>query len=384
MRFFKKSFQPLIVAGALFSTLPFIFAESWAEKQDLSSSKRELDVIADVFSMVRSSYVEPISTKRLEEGALSGMMKTLDPYSQFLDAHAYEELRSGTKGEFAGIGLEVSVKGGVLHVISPLDGSPADMAGLKPLDVILKIDDMPTKDMALNDAVRKMRGKTGTVVRLLVLREGEAAPLEFSVTRQVVKVRGVREAKLLEGGIGYIRISEFQEQTAGDFKKALESLTLQNMRGLIVDVRSNPGGLLQAAIDVAENFIPEGQVIVSTKGRLIQKNKTYISRNKEPLKIKPLCLLVNKGSASGSEIFAAALQDHGIGFILGTKTYGKGCVQTLTGLSDGSAVRITTSRYYTPKGRLIHEIGVSPDQVVENNAKDSKDAQLQKAIELMR
>jgi carboxyl-terminal processing protease len=188
----------------------------------------------------------------------------------------------------------------------------------------------------------------------------------------------------LEDGIGYIRISEFQEQTAHDFREALESLTRQNMKGLIVDVRNNPGGLLDAAVEVAENFVPEGKVIVSTQGRLFQKNKAYVSHNKNPRQIQPLYLLVNKGSASGSEILAGVVQDYKIGIVLGTKTYGKGCIQTLTALSDGSAVRITTSRYYTPNSRLIHEIGISPDVVVSNDAKDGKDLQLQKALEVMK
>ena len=374
MKFFKKLFPPLAAAAVLFSILPFV--------QGQAAPKKEMNVIADVFSMAQASYVDPISDKRLMEGALNGMMKTLDPYSQFLDEHAYQELKSDTKGEFAGIGLEVSVKGSVLHVISPLDDSPAYRAGLKPGDVIQKIDDTVTKDITLSDAVRRMRGKAGSVVRLTVLREGEASPLEIPVTRETVKVRGVREAKLLEGGIGYIRISEFQEQTARDFRAALGSLKRQGMKGLIIDVRNNPGGLLYAAVDVAENFIPEGERIVSTKGRLVEKNTSHVSRNKEPWKISPLYLLVNKGSASGSEILAGALQDYGLAVLVGAKTYGKGCIQTLTPLADGSAVRITTSRYYTPQGRLIHEIGVSPDVVVMNDPKDAKDLQLERALEL--
>ena len=368
--------------AVIVSVLPFIPKESLAQKQSVAAPKKALGVIADVFSMTQTSFVDTLPDKRLLEGALNGMMKTLDPYSQFLDVRAYEELKSGTKGEFAGIGVEVSVKGSVLHIISPLDDSPADRAGLKPADVIQKIDEVVTKDITLNDAVRKMRGEPGSVVRLTILREGEAVPLEFSVTREAVKVRGVREAKILDGGIGYIRISEFQEQTARDFREAIERLTKQNMKGLIVDVRNNPGGLLHAAVDVAENFIPAGQLILATKGRLVAKNVEHFSRNKNPLTIHPFYILVNKGSASGSEILAGALQDYGLAVILGVKTYGKGCVQTLTPLADGSAVRITTSRYYTPNGRLIHEVGVTPDAVVMNDPKDLKDLQLERALEL--
>jgi carboxyl-terminal processing protease len=383
MRLLKQLFLPLAAASVLLSVLPFIPKESLAQKA-AAVPKKELNIIADVFSMAQTSYVDEVPGQRLEEGALNGMMRTLDPYSQFLDARAYEELKNETQGEFAGIGLEVSVKGGVLHVISPLDDSPADRAGLKPSDVIQKIDEVVTKDMTLNEAVRKMRGKAGSAVRLTVLREGEVPPLEFSVTREVVKVRGVREAKLLDGGIGYIRISEFQEKTARDFREALESLTRQGMKGLIVDVRNNPGGLLYAAVDVAQNFIPEGKAIVSTKGRLHEKNTEHISHNKDPLKIHPFYLLVNKGSASGSEILAGALQDYGLAVLVGVKTYGQGCIQTLTPLADGGAVRITTSRYYTPNGRLIHEIGITPDVIVANDPKDTKDLPLEKVLELVK
>ena len=382
MKLLKKLFLPVAAAAVLFSILPFVSRESLAQKAGAAPPKRELGIIGDVFSMTQASYVDEVSSKSLTEGALTGMMKTLDPYSQFLDARAYEELKSDTTGEFAGIGLEVSVKGGILHVISPVDDAPADRAGLKPADVILKIDDAVAKELTLSDAVRKMRGKAGTVVRLTVQREGEAAPREFSMTREVVKVRGVREAKLLEGGIGYVRISGFQERTAHDFREAVGSLQQQSMKGLIVDVRNNPGGLLYAAVDVTANFIPEGKTIVSTKGRLAEKNASHVSHNKDPWNIRPLYVLVNKGSASGSEILAGALQDYGLAVVVGVKTYGKGCIQTLTPLSDGSAVRITTSRYYTPKGRLIHEVGISPDVPVSNDPKDAKDLQLEKAIEL--
>ncbi len=383
MKLVKKYFLLFIGFVALISFLPLTFKESLAQWPNRPGFEKELNVFADVFSLIQTSYVDDVSAQHLAEGAMSGMLKILDPYSQFLDSRAYQELKSETQGEFTGIGLEVSIKGDILHVISPLDDSPADQAGLKPGDVILKIDERIAKDMTLNDAVRKMRGKPGTVLRLIVQREGETRPLEFSVTRQVVKVRGVREAKLLTNGIGYIRISEFQEQTAHDFLQAIESLKSQKMKGLIVDVRNNPGGLLDAAVEVAENFIPEKKVIVATQGRLRQKNIKFVSHNKTPLQIRPFYLLVNKGSASGSEILAGAVQDYGIGVVLGTKTYGKGCIQTLTPLSDGSAVRITTSRYYTPNGRLIHEIGILPDVVVANDAKDGKDLQLERALELM-
>ena len=356
-------------------------AASWPGQADF---RKEVDLFGSVMSLIRVSYVDDISLRRLAEGAMNGMLKTLDPYSQYLDEKAYQELKSETKGEFGGIGLEVSVKGGLLHVISPLDGTPADLAGVRPGDLIVKIDAVATKDMTLAEAVRRMRGVPGSAVMLSVIHEGGTGVSDIEVKREVVKVPGVREAKMLEGGIGYIRVSEFQEQTAKDFKKALDDLQGQGLKALIVDVRNNPGGLLSAAVDVAENFIPAGKVIVSTKGRLSSKSNRYVSRNKEPLEIKPFVLLVNKGSASGSEILAGAAQDYGFATLVGTRTYGKGCVQTLTPLKDGTAVRITTSKYYTPNGRLIHEVGITPDVVVADNSKNEEDLQLIRALEHIR
>ena len=381
MKFLKQVLPVFLVAAAVVVLFPFFSGASDAGRPSL---KREFDNFLYVTSLIEASYVDSVTPSRLLKGALSGMLGTLDPYSQYLDSEAYQDLQSDTKGRFGGIGLEVSVKGGTLHVITPLDGSPADKAGLRAGDVILKIDGIATKNKPLAEAVRQMRGKPGETVVLSVMHEGEKEIIDVPVKREIVKVLGIREAKLLEGGAGYIRVSEFQEQTPKDFKKALEELQEQGMKGLVIDVRNNPGGLMSSAVEVAENFIEDGRLIVETKGRLVRKNVRHFSSNKHPLLVRPLVVLVNKGSASGSEILAGALQDHRLATVLGTKTYGKGCVQTLTPLPDGTAVRITTSRYYAPSGRLIHEVGLEPDVAVPDVAKDGKDIQLERALELVR
>jgi len=341
-----------------------------------NSFHKELAMLSTVAELVETTYVQEVPPERLFRGALNGLLKTLDPYSLYLDPKTYQEFKGDNEGRFAGTGMEVSVKGGILHVISPLDGSPAAEAGLHPGDVITKIDGIVTKDMVLADAVMRLRGQPGSAVVLTVLRDEEPQPLELKVTRRMVEVNGIRETKTLEGGVAYIRIAEFQKHTADDFAAAVKTLGLENGKGLIIDLRNNPGGLLDGAVKVAENFIPRGQAVVATRGRIRKKSRLFVSHNTAPLKPGPIAVLVNRGSASGSEILAGALQDYGLARLFGHKTYGKGCVQTLTPLSDGSAVRITTSLYYTPKGRQIHEIGISPDEEIVEDPKTGEDRTL--------
>ncbi len=369
----------------LFLGSPLFFREALGRSrpQELLPA-REMNLFLSVVSLIKSDYVDDISSKKLMDGALKGTLKSLDPYSQFLDAESYEDLKIGTEGKFGGLGLEVGIKGGLLYVISPLDDTPAQLAGIRAGDTIIKIDDEPTRDMALHDAVRKMRGAPGSVVKLTLMREGENKLLDLRVARDVVKIKSIKDAKLLENHVGYIRISAFQEKSAEEFEKALRSLMARGMSGLILDVRNNSGGLLKAAAEVTEKFIPDGKLIVSTKGRNPKKNTQFISQMKRPYEIRPLVVLVNKGSASGSEILAGAIQDYGLGSILGVRTFGKGSVQSLVPLPEGSAIRITTSKYYTPKGRLIHEVGISPDVVVEwKEDKSTPDIQLERALNLV-
>jgi carboxyl-terminal processing protease len=347
--------------------------------QGRSFFQGEIRLISTVAALVEAGYVQEVAPSRMLRGAMNGLLKTLDPYSLYLDKEAYAEFKADNEGRFVGTGMEVSVQGGVLHVIAPLDGSPAAQAGVKAGDVIQKIDGVVTKEMALGDAVKMLRGAPGSKVTLTLLRDGSPAPFERAVERRLVNAEGVREARMLDGA-AYVRIAEFQKRTAADFKKASEELKLKDSPGLVIDLRNNPGGLLDGAVEVAQNFIPKGELIVVTKGRLKSKNREYRSKQSEVLKPGPIAVLVNKGSASGSEILAGVVQDYGLGRVFGKKTYGKGCVQTLTPLPDGSAVRITTSHYYTPKGRLIHEIGITPDEVITEDPAAGEDKALAAAL----
>ncbi len=378
-----KWFRAAAVAAAVLVLIPVTrFAASAEDRQSLD---RYLDLFVDVVALIRSDYVDEVSLDKLFSGALNGMLRSLDPYSQFLDADAYTELKVDTQGEFGGLGLEISVKGGVLHVIAPLDGSPADEAGLKAGDAIMKIDDAPTRDLTLSDAVKRLRGAAGSQVRLTVMREGENNLREFTVKRAVINVKSVKEAHLTAGGAGYVRLTSFQERSAEDLEEALRKLEGEGMAGLVLDVRNNAGGLLNAAVDVTGKFVPKGNLVVSTRGRSASKVTKFISKAKQPRRRYPLVVLVNKGSASGSEILAGAIQDYGYGTIVGTKTFGKASVQTLIPLPDGTAIRITTSKYYTPKGRLLHELGVTPDIVVEEGSSaGGKDPQLDRAFQVLR
>ncbi len=364
------------LAGILFPTV------SPAGLQTKNQLTREFGIFFDVIGLVKSEYVDEVSSSKLLSGALAGMLRNLDPYSQYLDADAYAELKADTEGKFGGIGIEVGIRNGFLRVISPLDGSPAEKAGILPGDIIMKINDAPARDTTLAESARRMRGEPGTIVKLALMRESDQKIIEVSVTREMIKVQSVKEAKMIDAETGYLRLSAFQENTAVEFQKALDGLLAQGMKGLILDLRNNSGGVFHSAVESAELFVPNGKVVVTTRAKNREKNREFISNSGKYRLIQPMVVLVNKGSASGSEILTGALQDHKLARVIGSKTYGKGCVQTLTPLSDHSAVRMTTSRYYTPNGRLIHEIGIEPDDAVE--AIPGKDAPLERAIEWLK
>lgn len=325
---------------------------------------KELELFSDTVSVIRSDYVEEPQPRDLVYGALKGMLSSLDPYSQFMDPDMYNEMKIETQGEFGGIGIEITIQDNLLTIISPIDDTPAFNAGLKAGDKIVKIDGEITKDLTLVEAVKKLRGKPGTKVNITVLREFEKKLLDFSIMRSIIKLESIKKAEIIDSGIGYIRLVEFQEKTARDLEEKLNDLESKGMKGLILDLRNNPGGLLDSAVGVASKFLEEGKTVVSTKGRVENQNFVFKSKNRSRHLGYPIVVLVNGGSASASEIVSGAVQDNGRGIIMGTKSFGKGSVQTVVPLSDGSAIRLTTSKYFTPGGRSINGVGITPDIVV--------------------
>jgi carboxyl-terminal processing protease len=325
----------------------------------------ELKTFAEVLSLIQKNYVEVTQSKDLVYGAIRGMLNTLDPHSAFMSPKMYKEMQVDTKGEFGGLGIQIGIKDNRLAVIAPIAGTPADRAGIKAGDFIIQVDEESTKEMTLMEAVEKMRGPRGTKVKLTILREGTEAPIVFDLVRDIIKIDSVK-SKMLDDHIGYIRLSQFQEMTAKDLASALKKLKDEKMQSIILDLRNNPGGLLTSAVETTEQFIPPGKVVVSIKGRDAKKSSDdYHSGNRKPYDNYPMIVLVNGGSASASEIVSGALQDWGRAIILGTQTFGKGSVQTILQLSDGSGLRLTTAKYYTPKGRSIQNIGITPDIVVK-------------------
>lgn len=356
---------PLAIMISLFFILstPVTFA---AEKSSQEALYDEVELLAEAITLIQSDYVSEVEPKHLIYGALKGLVESLDRHSQFLDPSSYSEMQVETKGEFGGVGLEITVsKDGMLSVVAPIDDTPAAGAGLKPNDRVVKIDGQSTRGLSLHEAVKRLRSRSGTKVSLTILREEENRLFDVTLTRAVIKIRSIKEARMVAQRVGYIRITEFQDNTPKDLKKSLETLEQEGIDGLILDLRNNPGGLLDVAIDVAENFIPKGGLILTTKGRVKSQNLEFVSKSENPHVGYPIVVLVNGGSASASEIVAGALKDHHRGILMGTKTFGKGSVQTVIPLRDGSAIRLTTSLYYTPSGKSIHGEGLEPDVVVE-------------------
>ena len=324
----------------------------------------ELKVLAEVLGLIQKNYVEDVTSKTLVEGAIRGMVSQLDPHTSYMSPVAYKEMQVDTRGEFGGLGIQISVKDKKLVVIAPIEDTPADRAGIKAGDHIIKINDESTFDMDLTAAVEKMRGPKGTKVTLTIAREGAVKPMEFTIVRDIIKIKSIKH-KMLESNIGYIRISQFQELTGVDLNKALVDLKDQKMGSLVLDLRNNPGGLLKSAIEVSEQFLPDKKLVVFVQGRDGEKEE-YFSSRKDASDDYPMVVLVNEGSASASEIVAGALQDWGRSVILGSTTFGKGSVQTVYTMSDGSGIRLTTAKYYTPKARSIQNTGIAPDILVKS------------------
>ena len=325
----------------------------------------ELESFSDVLAIVQKNYVKDVKTNELVEGAINGMLGALDPHSAYLTPDSYRELQVDTEGSFGGLGIEITLRDGILTVVSPIEDTPAFRSGVKAGDQIVKIDGELTKDMSLIAAVKKMRGPTASEVTISVRREGTPHFIDISLTREVIKIKSVR-SKTLEPGYGYIRLAQFQDRTTNDLLDAMSRLQKESgeLKGLVLDLRSNPGGLLSQAVKVADVFLDTG-MIVYTKGRLDNQQQKYFAHPGGDNDL-PLVVLVNNGSASASEIVAGAMQDHGRAVILGTQTFGKGSVQTILPLENGAALRLTTAMYYTPNGRSIQVTGVKPDHIVEN------------------
>lgn len=324
-----------------------------------------LKVFTDVLHIIEKDYVKPVETKELVYGAIKGMLSSLDPHSSFMTPKMYKEMQVETKGSFGGLGIEITMKDGVLTVIAPIADTPAYKAGIKAGDQIIAIEGKPTKNMTLMDTVRRLRGKKGTKVTITIMRKGLTKPKDITIVRAIIKIQSVK-SKLYEGHFAYVRITQFQERTDNDFVKAIENLKEKShnqIEGMILDLRNNPGGLLNQAVKISDRFISKG-LIVSIKGRDEGDNIAFQAKSSTTIVKYPLVVLTNAGSASASEIVAGAIQDHHRGVIMGEQTFGKGSVQTIIPLSDGSGLRLTTALYYTPSGRSIQAEGITPDIVI--------------------
>jgi carboxyl-terminal processing protease len=329
----------------------------------------ELKTFTEVLSMVKKYYVEEVKTKDLVYSAIKGMLGSLDPHSSFMPPEAYKEMQVETTGEFGGLGIQVGMKDKFLTVIAPIEDTPAYRAGIKAGDKIVRINKEPTQDMTLEDAVSKMRGAPKTSVTIGIMREGWQEPKDFTIVRDIIKIKSVK-SKVLDDKIGYVKLIQFQEMTASDLAAALKKLEDEKVKSLILDLRNNPGGLLNSAIDVASQFLPKAKLVVYTKTRSGEKTEFFTEG--ESHFDKPMIVLVNQGSASASEIVAGALKDWNRAVILGTQTFGKGSVQTVIPLSDGAGLRLTTAKYYTPKGISIQNTGITPDIVLKLEAKNGE------------
>jgi len=370
--------------GVLAGALTTVSLQTVARNAVAPLPLEELQQLAAVFGMIKTDYVEPVDEKKLITDAISGMVSSLDPHSQYFDKKSYKEFREGTAGRFVGVGIEITQEDGLVKVVSPIEGSPAHRAGLKTNDLITRIDDTAVKGLTLNEAVKRMRGEPNTKVVLTIFRKDENRSFPVTITREEIKTQSVK-AKVIEPGYAWVRLSQFQERTVDDFARKIDEIYKQEsgLKGLVLDLRNDPGGLLDAAVAISAAFLPENVTVVSTNGQLAESKFTFKASpefyqrrgNSDPLKrlpasLKkvPLVVLVNEGSASASEIVAGALQDHKRATIMGSQTFGKGSVQTVRPLGPDTGLKITTARYYTPSGRSIQAKGILPDVMVDETA----------------
>ena len=360
--------------------------EKSAARRNEESFYKQLELFTNAIGIIKKNYVSEVKAKPLIYGALKGMLSSLDPYSQFMDPDFHREMQIETEGKFGGLGMIITIKDSFLTIISPLEDTPADRAGIKPGDQIIKINDELIRGITVIEAAKKLRGKKGTTVKLEIMREKSPELLKFTIIRDIIKIKSIKKVHLIPGTkIGYIRIAEFQKQTAKDLKTSLQKLEEEGLKGLILDLRNNPGGLLDSAVDVADEFIEKGKLIVYTEGRDPKQRRTYHSKRAPILPEEiPLIVLINKGSASASEIVVGAIHDWNRGILLGTTTFGKGSVQNVIPLADGSALKLTIAKYYTPKGICIEEVGIKPNIEVKALKEEKEDLPLERAIELLK
>ena len=359
------------VAVTLITTQPRIVFDAARAQAAAADTYRQLSLFGDVFERVRADYVEKPDDGKLIESAINGMLAGLDPHSSYMDGKSFRDMQIQTRGEFGGLGIEVTMEDGLIKVVAPIDETPAAKAGIMANDIITHLDDEPVQGLTLNQAVEKMRGPVNTKIKLKVMRKGQDKPVEVAITRDIIRVRSVRSR--LEDDVGFIRITQFNEQTTEGLKKAITDLSAQagdKLKGFVIDLRNNPGGLLDQAISVSDAFLEKGE-IVSTRGRNAEETQRFNSRAGDLTKNKPIIILINGGSASASEIVAGALQDHRRATVIGTRSFGKGSVQTIIPLGSGNgALRLTTARYFTPSGRSIQAKGISPDIEVLQDVPD--------------
>ncbi len=377
---FKKKIVVAIVVFSLGAAC--MLAGRWAATVSAESDYEDLRVFTEVITQIKKNYVEEVKIKDLIRNAVRGMVSSLDPHSSYMTPEAYKEIKVETKGEFGGLGIQIAIKDSILTVISPIEDTPAHKAGILAGDRILKIDQASTKEMSLQDAVSKMRGQKGTKIVLTIIREGWKETKDFTLVRDIIKVKSVK-FKMLPNKIGYVKVTQFQEGTGSELQEALAKLKKDGMASIILDLRNDPGGLLNSAVEVSEQFLPANKLVVYIKNRKNEKLE-YFTENKEPYLDTPMVVLVNQGSASASEIVAGALKDWNRAVVVGVQTFGKGSVQSLLPLSDGSGLRLTTAKYYTPNGTSIQGVGITPDIVVKLQAKNGKEVTVVRERDLER
>lgn len=366
-----------ILVGLCVFSIMFFFVSSPSMRHPVINAAAQIDktydqlkMLVEIIGLIKENYVDEKENKGLLTAAIKGMVSSLDPFSQFLEPEEYKDMKTETEGQFGGLGIRIAIRENVLTVVTPLPGTPAYKLGILPGDKIIKIEQDSTQGMSINEAVKRLRGTPGTKVSITIYREGVKDPIEYTITRDIIKIESVRH-KMLDNLVGYVKINEFSAATAKDLRKALDDLTDKNMKYLIVDLRNNPGGLLDVAVDVCKEFLPPDKLVVYTKGRKQNMYREYkTEKNSKYVKV-PMAVLINRGSASGAEILAGALQDHKRAIIVGSESFGKASVQSVFPLSDGNALRLTTAKYYTPSGKMIHrsektqEGGIKPDVSIE-------------------